>query len=63
MIKAIAVALVATLVVLLSNGFSGVNTNRAIGRAALFLSSGEILAAAGVAQVVIGMALFAIGKR
>jgi hypothetical protein len=34
-----------------------------IGRSALFLLSGETLAAAGIAQVVIGIALFVMGKR
>jgi hypothetical protein len=63
MIKAIAVALIATSAVLLSSGWAGINTNRAIGRSALFLLSAEVLITAGVLQIAVGVALFVIGRR
>jgi hypothetical protein len=62
MVKALIVALVATIAVLLTAS-AGVNTNRAIGRSALFLLSAETLITAGILQLLVGVALFVMGKR
>jgi hypothetical protein len=64
MVRALIVALVATIAVLLTAGTgAGVNTNRAIGRSALFLLSAETLITAGILQLLVGVALFVMGKR